>query len=36
MAGRRAVSRHAYEVPRDLRTVVVGPLTAAEIRWMRP
>lgn len=36
MAGRRAISLTDYEMPRDLRTVVVGPLTAAEIRWIRP
>lgn len=36
MAGRRAVSRNEYEIPHDLRTVLVGPSTAAEIRWMRP
>ncbi|MGH8308703.1 MAG: hypothetical protein ACRETX_02785, partial [Steroidobacteraceae bacterium] len=36
MAGRRPVSPSDYEMPQDLRGVVVGPLTAAEIRWMRP
>jgi hypothetical protein len=36
MAGRRPVSRDTFDMPRDLRTVVVGPLTAAEIRWVRP
>jgi hypothetical protein len=36
MAGRRPVSERAYEMPDDLRSVVVGPLTAAEIRWVRP
>lgn len=33
MAGRRAVSATEFEMPRSLREVVVGPLTAAEIRW---
>lgn len=36
MAGRRAISPDEFEMPNDLRTVVVGPLTAAEIRWIRP
>lgn len=36
MAGRRPVSPSDYEMPQDLRRVVVGPLTAAEIRWMPP
>jgi hypothetical protein len=36
MAGRRPISEREYEIPEDLRSVVVGPLTAAEIRWVRP
>jgi hypothetical protein len=36
MAGRRAVAADDFEMPRDLRTVVVGPATATEIRWMQP
>jgi hypothetical protein len=36
MAGRRPVSERHFEIPEDLRSVVVGPLTAAEIRWVRP
>lgn len=36
MAGRRPISEHDFEMPHDLRSVVVGPLTAAEIRWVRP
>ena len=36
MAGRRAISPQSHELPQDLRTVVAGPLTAAEIRWSRP
>ena len=35
MAGRRAVSDHEVEQPRDLESVVIGPETAAEIRWRR-
>lgn len=35
MGGRRALSPHAHEMPRDLGQVVVGALTAAEIRWLR-
>lgn len=33
MAGRRALSPTDQEMPRSLREVVVGPATAAEIRW---
>ncbi len=33
MAGRRALSPADFEMPPSLRDVVVGPLTAAEIRW---
>jgi hypothetical protein len=36
MAGRRALSPTQVEMPDSLREVVVGPLTAAEIRWVRP
>lgn len=36
MAGRRPISEQDFEMPEDLRAVVVGPLTAAEIRWVRP
>lgn len=35
MAGRRALSTVTAEMPASLREVVVGPLTAAEIRWIR-
>ncbi|HEY8051438.1 MAG: hypothetical protein ACHQD6_01080 [Steroidobacterales bacterium] len=35
MAGRRAVSAQEAEMPSSLRTVVVGPATAGEIRWTR-
>jgi hypothetical protein len=33
MAGRRALSPTEFEMPSNLRDVVVGPLTADEIRW---
>jgi hypothetical protein len=33
MAGRRALSAQEFEMPRSLREVIVGPATAAEIRW---
>jgi hypothetical protein len=33
MAGRRALSPTEFDMPGSLRNVVVGPLTAAEIRW---
>ena len=33
MAGRLAMSADDFEMPRSLRNVVVGPATAAEIRW---
>jgi hypothetical protein len=33
MAGRRAVSAQDAEMPAALNAVVVGPATAAEIRW---
>jgi len=36
MAGRRAVSAQDAEMPETLRAVVIGPATAAEIRWIRP
>ena len=36
MAGRRALSAHDWEMPRSLRSVVVGPETALEIRWSKP
>jgi hypothetical protein len=36
MAGRRALSREEFDMPSSLREVTVGPLTAAEIRWIRP
>jgi len=35
MAGRRAVSAQDAEMPVSLGSVVVGPATAAEIRWTR-
>ena len=33
MAGRRALSAYQWEMPRALTGVVIGPETAAEIRW---
>jgi hypothetical protein len=33
MAGRRPLSPTEFEMPASLRDVVVGPMTAAEIRW---
>jgi hypothetical protein len=36
MAGRRALSPQETEMPRSLRSVVVGPETALEIHWSRP
>jgi hypothetical protein len=33
MAGRVALSAQEWEIPRSLRSVVVGPETALEIRW---
>jgi hypothetical protein len=36
MAGRRAVSAQDAEMPETLRAVMIGPATAAEIRWIRP
>ena len=36
MAGRRALSAQEWDIPRSLRTVVVGPETALEIRWVKP
>jgi hypothetical protein len=33
MAGRRALSATDFEMPLSLRDVVVGPVTAGEIRW---
>jgi hypothetical protein len=35
MAGRRALSAHEADMPLALHDVVVGPATAAEIRWTR-
>ena len=35
MAGRRPVAEHDAQMPTSLRSVVVGPATAAEIRWTR-
>lgn len=35
MAGRRALSAQDAQMPADLGAVVVGPATAAEIRWTR-
>lgn len=34
MAGQRALSPSEHEMPHSLSNVVVGPLTAAEIRWI--
>jgi hypothetical protein len=36
MAGRRALSERDSQMPRALSGVVVGALTAAEIRWIHP
>ena len=36
MAGRRPLSPAEFDMPDSLREVVVGALTAAEIRWVRP
>jgi hypothetical protein len=36
MAGRRALSDKEAEMPRSLRSVVIGPATALEIRWTHP
>jgi hypothetical protein len=33
MAGRRPISEHEAQMPGSLQAVVVGPATAAEIRW---
>jgi len=35
MAGRRALSAEDFQMPATLSAVVVGPATAAEIRWTR-
>jgi hypothetical protein len=35
MAGQRALSKDEQEMPEDLDDVVVGPVTAAEIGWIR-
>lgn len=35
MAGRRALAQQEWEMPRSLKSVVVGPETAVEIRWRR-
>jgi hypothetical protein len=34
MAGRRMLSEQEWDMPHGLREVVVGPETAAEIRWI--
>jgi hypothetical protein len=34
MAGRRAVSATDFDMPSSLKDVVVGPVTASEIRWI--
>lgn len=36
MAGRRAISPTAAEMPPSLEDCLIGPRTAAEIRWTRP
>ena len=36
MAGRRALSATDFDMPSGLRDVVVGPVTASEIRWTHP
>lgn len=36
MAGRRPVAADESEMPSNLRSVIVGPATALEIRWTRP
>jgi len=36
MAGRRALSATVFDMPAGLRDVVVGPVTASEIRWTHP
>ncbi len=36
MGGRIPLSATSAEIPRSLRQVVIGPVTAAEIRWIRP
>lgn len=36
MAGRRALSATDFEMPSSLSDVVVGPVTAGEIRWTHP
>jgi hypothetical protein len=36
MAGRVAVSPHESEIPRSLAEMLVGELTAREIRWVKP
>ena len=36
MAGRRALSPTQFQIPGSLRETVVGPATAAEIRWTVP
>lgn len=35
MAGRRPLSAQEAEMPRNLRQVIVGPVTAREIKWTR-
>ena len=35
MAGRRALSAQEWDIPRTLRSVVVGPETALEIGWVK-
>jgi hypothetical protein len=36
MAVQRAMTANQFEMPVSLRNVVVGPVTAGEIRWTRP
>jgi hypothetical protein len=36
MAGRVAVSPEESEIPRSLAEMLVGELTAREIRWVKP
>jgi hypothetical protein len=36
MAGQRALTSSQFEMPASLRNVVVGPVTAGEIRWTHP
>ena len=36
MAGRRAISQTAFEMPTNFKSVVVGTKTAQEIGWLNP